>query len=72
MEYKNDKRTNEISAHDRRECQYYEQIDMSIGQRTSVVNQMPASAQEYDDHHSMHTTQQNSPAIATKEKKNSR
>ena len=69
MEYKNDKSSNEISGHDRRECQYYEQMDMWNGQRASVVNQMPASAQEDDDHHSMQTTQQNSPASATKDKK---
>jgi 5-methylcytosine-specific restriction endonuclease McrBC GTP-binding regulatory subunit McrB len=66
VEYKNDKRSNEISGHERRECQYYEQMDMWNGQRASVVNQMPASAQEDD---AQHTTEQNSPASATKDKK---
>ena len=39
------------------------------GQRASVVNQMPASAQDDDDHHNMQIGQQNSPASATKDKK---
>ena len=69
MEYKNDKRSNEISGHDRRECQYYEQIDMWIGQRESVINQMSANAQEDDDHHNMQTIQYNSSTSATKDKK---
>ena len=66
IEYKNDKRSNEISGHERRECQYYEQMDMWNGQRASVVNQMPASAQEDD---AQYTTEQISPASATKDKK---
>ena len=69
IEYKNDKRSNEISGHERRECQYYEQMDMWNGQRVSVVNQMAASAQEDEDYNSMQTTQQNSPASAVKDKK---
>ena len=69
IEYKNDKRSNEISGHDRRECQYYEQMDMWNGQRASVVNHMPTSVQEDDDHHSIQTGQQNSPTSATKDKK---
>jgi hypothetical protein len=39
------------------------------GQRASVVNQMPANAQEESDHHSMQTTQYTSLASATKDKK---
>ena len=70
IEYKNDKRSNEISGHERRECQYYEQMDMWNGQRASVINQMSASAQEDDIHQSMQATEQNSPASATKDKKN--
>jgi type III secretory pathway component EscV len=69
MEYKNDKRSNKISWHDRRKCQYYEQMDMWNRHRASVINQIPANAQENDDHHSMQTTQQNSLANATKDKK---
>jgi hypothetical protein len=69
-EYNNDKRSNEISGHERRECQYYEQIDTWNGQRTSVVNQMPASAQEDDDHHNMQTIQQTSSASDTNDRKN--
>ena len=57
MKYKNDKRSNEISGHDRRECQYYEEMNMWNGHRASVINQMLANAQEDDDHYSMHTTQ---------------
>ena len=56
IEYKNDKQSNKISGYERRECQYYEQMDMWNGQCASVVNQMPTSAQEVDDHHSMQTT----------------
>ena len=37
--------------------------------RTSMVNEMPASTQENDDHHSMQTTQQNSPTSVSKDKK---
>jgi len=44
-------------------------MDMWNGQRASVVNHMPASAQEDDDHHNMQTTQQTSPANATKDRK---
>ena len=69
IEYKNNKRSNEISRHERRKCQYYEQMDMWNGQRASVVNQMSTSAIEDDNHHSMQTTQHNSPASATKDMK---
>ena len=40
MEYKNDKCSNKISRHDRRECEYYKQIDMWNRQHASVINQM--------------------------------
>ena len=69
MEYKNDKRLNEISIHDRRECYYYEKMNIWNGHCISMVNQMSTSAQEDDDYHSMQTTQQNLPASATKDKK---
>ena len=41
-------------------------MDMWNGEHASVVNQMPASAQEDDI---QYTTEQNSPASATKDKK---
>ena len=69
MNYKNDKRSNEISGHDRWEYQYYEQMNMWNTQRVIMVNPMLANAQEDDNHHSMQTTQQNSLASATKNKK---
>jgi hypothetical protein len=44
-------------------------MDMWNGQRTSVVNQMPTSVQEDDDHHSIQTIQQTSHASATNDRK---
>lgn len=57
MKYKNDKCSNEISKYDKRECQYYKQMDMWNEQYASVVNQMSSSAQNDNDRHNMHITQ---------------
>ena len=44
-------------------------MDMWNRQRASVVNQMSTNAHEDDDHHSMQSTQKNSPTNATKYEK---
>ena len=40
IEYKNDKHLNEVSCHDRHECQYHERMDVWNGQHVSIVNQI--------------------------------
>lgn len=44
-------------------------MDIWNVQRVSVVNQMSTRAQEYDDHHYIHTTQHNLLAIPIKDKR---
>ena len=70
MKYKNDKRSNKISGHDRNNISIINRWICEIGQIASVVNQMSASAHEDDDHHNMQTTQQNSHTSATNDKNN--
>lgn len=49
MKVKNNKHSNEILEYDRRECWYYEHMDVWNGQHANVVNQISTNTQEDDD-----------------------